>query len=78
LEVYRKDGAGGASGCSSGMMTPPALFHSSEAKGRARMMSTLGFQHKNKKADVMARPQAFHHVGLLVNEPPSAAGLLFT
>jgi hypothetical protein len=29
-----------------------------------------------KKADVIERPQAFHHVGLLVNEPPGLAGLL--
>jgi hypothetical protein len=31
----------------------------------------------NKKADVIERPEAFHHVGLLVNEPPGTAGLLF-
>jgi hypothetical protein len=30
-----------------------------------------------KKADVIERPEAFHHVGLLVNEPPGTAGLLF-
>jgi len=30
-----------------------------------------------KAADVTKRPQAFHHVGLLVNEPPGMAGLLF-
>jgi hypothetical protein len=30
-----------------------------------------------KKADVIERPEAFHYVGLLVNEPPSTAGLLF-
>jgi hypothetical protein len=33
---------------------------------------------RNKKADVAERPKAFHHVGLLVNEPPGTAGLLFT
>ena len=30
-----------------------------------------------KKADVAEHPKVFHHVGLLVNEPPAAAGLLF-
>jgi hypothetical protein len=34
-------------------------------------------QGKNKNADVIERPMAFHHVGLLVNEPPGMAGLLF-
>ena len=29
-----------------------------------------------KKADVAEHPQVFGHVGLLVNEPPGAAGLL--
>ena len=33
---------------------------------------------KTKKADVVERPKAFHHVGLLVNEPPGKAGLLFS
>ena len=32
---------------------------------------------KTKKADVIERPQAFDHVGLLCNEPPGMAGLLF-
>ena len=30
-----------------------------------------------KKADVVEHPQVFDHVGLLVNEPPGTAGLLF-
>ena len=30
-----------------------------------------------KKADVVERPKAFAHVGLLVNKPPGRAGLLF-
>ena len=33
--------------------------------------------HIDKKADVVERPMAFTHVGLLVNEPPGTAGLLF-
>jgi len=32
---------------------------------------------KTKKADVAVGPKAFHHVGLLVSEPPGKAGLLF-
>jgi hypothetical protein len=31
----------------------------------------------NKKADVAENPNGFDHVGLLVNEPPGTAGLLF-
>jgi hypothetical protein len=31
-----------------------------------------------KKADVVEHPKAFHHVGLLVNEPPGTAELPFT
>lgn len=30
-----------------------------------------------KKADVVEHPKAFHHAGLLVNEPPGSAELLF-
>jgi hypothetical protein len=30
-----------------------------------------------KKADVAEHPEVFHHVGLLVNEPPGTAGLPF-
>jgi hypothetical protein len=30
-----------------------------------------------KNADVVEHRQAFDHVGLLVNEPPGPAGLLF-
>ena len=32
---------------------------------------------KTKKADVMEHPQAFDHIGLLVNEPLGIAELLF-
>jgi hypothetical protein len=31
-----------------------------------------------KKADMAEHPQAFDHVGLLFNEPPSTAELLFS
>jgi hypothetical protein len=33
--------------------------------------------HREKKADVVEYPEVFDHVGLLVNEPPGTAGLLF-
>jgi hypothetical protein len=32
---------------------------------------------KTKKADVAEHPKVFDHVGLLFNEPPGTAGLLF-
>lgn len=32
---------------------------------------------QTKKADVTEHPKAFDHVGLLFNEPPDAAKLLF-
>jgi len=32
---------------------------------------------KDKKTDVVEHPQVFDHVGLLTNEPPGTAGLLF-
>jgi hypothetical protein len=32
---------------------------------------------ENKKADVAEHPEALDHVGLLVNEPPGTAELLF-
>jgi hypothetical protein len=32
----------------------------------------------NKKADAMERHEASDHIGLLVNGPPGAAGLLLT
>jgi hypothetical protein len=36
------------------------------------------WQNGQKKADVAEHPEAFHHVGLLINEPlGSAGGLLF-
>ena len=31
----------------------------------------------NKKTDVAEHPEAFDHVGLLINEPPGTAELLF-
>ncbi len=44
------------------------------------MTNLVGVQRttsSTKKADATDRPEAFHYVGLLVNEPPSMAGLLF-
>jgi hypothetical protein len=34
-------------------------------------------RHQKKKADVTEHPQVFDHVGLLINEPPGTAELLF-
>jgi hypothetical protein len=34
-------------------------------------------RERNKKADVIEHPQGFDRIGLLVNEPPDQAGLLF-
>jgi hypothetical protein len=51
-----------------------------DAPVQASMTSLAGLQRmtsSTKKADAKDRPEAFHHVGLLVNEPPSMAGLLF-
>jgi hypothetical protein len=32
---------------------------------------------KNKKTDAAEHPEAFHHVGLLTDEPPGSAELPF-
>ncbi len=34
--------------------------------------------HQNKRTDVAEHPEVLSHVGLLVNEPPGQAELLFT
>lgn len=41
-----------------------------------RFVSRVHTENK-KKADVMKHPEAFNHVGLLVNAPPGRAGLHF-
>jgi hypothetical protein len=38
----------------------------------------LALKRNKRKADVAKHPEAFDHAGLLVNEPPGTAGLLFT
>ena len=45
---------------------------------RVLMTASVPSNGKKKKADVVEHPQGFDHVGLLVDEPPGAAGLLFT
>ena len=40
------------------------------------MMATVP-RHRHKKTDVAEHPEVFDHVGLLANEPPGTAGLLF-
>jgi hypothetical protein len=42
------------------------------------MTASVPSNGKKKKADVVEHPRGFDHVGLLVDEPPGAAGLLFT
>jgi hypothetical protein len=40
-------------------------------------MSRRPIPTKMKKADVVKRPEAFDHVGLLTNEPSGTAEMLF-
>jgi hypothetical protein len=47
------------------------------AVARKRSRFANGPASKTKKADVVQRPKAFDHVGLLVNKPPGKAELLF-
>jgi hypothetical protein len=44
--------------------------------GRSRSIQRL-LSPENKKADVAEHPEVFDHVGLLFNEPPGKAELLF-
>ncbi len=37
----------------------------------------VAVEKNQKKADVVEHPEVFDHVGLLANEPPGLAGLLF-
>jgi hypothetical protein len=42
------------------------------------VVRTVPYHRKvQKKADAAEHPQVFDRVGLLVNEPPGTAGLLF-
>jgi len=41
------------------------------------VVAAVPCHRKRKKADVAEHPEVFDHVGLLVNEPPGTAGLLF-
>jgi hypothetical protein len=43
----------------------------------SRLSACGGFRAKNTKTDVTKHHEVFNHVGLLGNEPPGAAGLLF-
>jgi hypothetical protein len=40
------------------------------------VIANVSGNQEQKKADVVEHPQVFDHVGLLINEPPSTAGLL--
>jgi hypothetical protein len=68
------------------------MRHSSKARAAFVICRTIGelgelFVHSLdrcryrwkpiKKADVTENPEGFDHVGLLANEPPNSAGLLF-
>ena len=60
------------------LQAPPNGFWNGDGLRRLRSRSRiLAMPKTDKKADVTERPGAFHHVGLLVNEPPDSAGLLF-
>jgi hypothetical protein len=39
-------------------------------------MATFLNHRRNEKADVLEGPKAFHHVGLLIIEPPGLTGVL--
>jgi hypothetical protein len=41
------------------------------------LVGTVLASQKNKKTDVTENDEVLSHVGLLLNEPPSTAGLLF-
>jgi hypothetical protein len=41
------------------------------------MIASVFHRQEQKKADVADHPKVFDHVGLLTNEPPGTAGLLF-
>jgi len=56
---------------------PPSPF-GFDAKSRDQDEQPHFFiPRKTKKADVAEHPEVFDHVGLLVNEPSSYAGMLF-
>lgn len=42
-----------------------------------RLYAAADSRQATKKADVAEHPKVFDHVGLLTNEPPGTAGLLF-
>jgi hypothetical protein len=39
--------------------------------------ANVAVTRRTKKTDVAEHPKAFHHVGLLDNEPPDLVGLFF-
>ena len=46
--------------------------------GNRPCWTLTALHHRIKKADVVERPKAFGHVGLLFNKPPGKDGLFFT
>jgi hypothetical protein len=58
--------------------TSPALSHLSTSSWRSLVVATVFPTASEKKADVVECPEAFDHVGLLVNWSPGTAGLPFS
>ena len=44
---------------------------------RLLLLEVVERTERKKKSDVLEQPEAFEHVGLLVNWPPDAAGVPF-
>jgi len=55
-----------------GWLVQPATLELADSRRKA-----LRLDGKTKKADVAEHPKVFHHVGLLIDEPPGPAGLPF-
>jgi hypothetical protein len=56
----------------------PAIHDKSPFLNLGRSSVVAGSHNaENKKADVAEHPKVFDHAGLLSNEPPGTAGLLF-
>ncbi len=61
-----------------GFGDPPHRLPSCVRAVRQQLVAVFSTVSASKqKTDVAEHPKVFHHVGLLVNEPPSPAGLLF-
>ncbi len=61
-----------------GFLVPPSVWTCLPAGSSNSSCLRTRRTNENKKADVTEYPGVFNHVGLLVNEPPGTAGLLFS